>query len=128
MAAPQKTSTSNGCASIAPEEAMHVELIYALRCSLLHQGRAWPHGQGVLRMAFLVPSPRAESHRSATLMGVDPVIWLSIPRFVDEVTRGVESWFSEFGTTQTVLRNLAKFVRVRSKGLPPDVVGAPVIA
>jgi hypothetical protein len=48
--------------------------------------------------------------------------------FVDEVTRGAESWYSQYGTTETVKRNMEKFVRVRPEGLPPHVVGSPVIA
>jgi hypothetical protein len=111
-----------------PEEADDAELIYGLRCSLLHQGRALPHGS-TFPVAFMVPSAQAGGlHSLSTEVNGDRVGWVSIPMFTEEVTRGAESWFSQFGTTQTVVRNMEKFARVRPEGLPPHVTGTPVIA
>jgi hypothetical protein len=61
-------------------------------------------------------------------VGDDTVTWLSIPMFVDEVTRGAEAWFAKFGMTTRVKRNMEKFARLRPDGLPPHVAGAPVFA
>lgn len=110
-----------------PEEAGDADLIYGLRCSLAHQGRAMPH-QGSFPIAFMYPSPDvAQLHNLSTVVGSDQVGWLSIPIFVEDVTRGAEQWLGKFGGTATVRRNLQKFARLRPEGLPPHVSG-PVIA
>lgn len=108
-----------------PQQAGGADEIYGLRCSLLHQGRAMPHGSH-FPIAFMHPAA-GQLHNLSTEVNGDRVGWLSIPIFVDEVTRGAESWLSQFGTTRTVKRNLAKFARLRPAGLPPHVSG-PVIA
>lgn len=111
-----------------PEQAGDANEIYGLRCSLLHQGRTLPHG-GTFPIASVVPLPGVgQLHNLSTEVNGERVGWLSIPMFVDEVTRGAEEWFRNFGTTQTVARNMEKFVRIRPEGLPPHVVGTPVIA
>ena len=66
-------------------------------------------------------------HNLSTEVGSDRVGWLSIPMFVEEVTRGAEQWLKQYGESNTVARNLEKFVRLRPEGLPPHVAG-PVIA
>lgn len=109
------------------EEA--ADIVYGLRCSLLHEGSGYPHGQ-TLRVAFVEPRPGAASpvHGVNMLMGEGQVLWYGIPEFVEEVALAVEAWTSKYGAASTVLRNLEKVVRVRLEGLPPFVAGAPVIA
>jgi len=112
-----------------PEQANNADEIYGLRCSLLHQGRMLPHG-GQFPIASVVPLPgQPQLHNLSTSNEADGdrVGWLSIPMFVDEVTRGAETWYSQYGTTETVKRNTEKFVRVRPEGLAP-YINAPVIA
>jgi hypothetical protein len=104
-----------------PEQAGGADLIYGLRCSLLHQGRAMPHG-GVFPLAFTFP-PGGQLHNLSTVVNGQQVGWLSIELFIDEVTRGAEAWLQKFGNTQTVARNLDKFARLRPEGLPPHVAG-----
>jgi hypothetical protein len=108
-----------------PEQAGGADIIYGLRCSLLHQGRALPHGS-VFPMAFTAGP--GGLHNLSTVVNGEQVGWCHIDEFVREVTAGVEQWFAQYGTTNTVVRNLDKFVRVRPEGLPPHVVGIPVIA
>jgi excisionase family DNA binding protein len=111
-----------------PEEAADAELIYGLRCSLLHQGRARPHG-GSFPIAAIVPLNNApQVHNLSTVVNGEQVGWLSMPTFVDEVTRGAERWYRQFGSSETVARNMEKFARIRPEGLPPHFAGGPVIA
>jgi hypothetical protein len=111
-----------------PEQAGDAAEIYGLRCSLLHQGRTLPHGS-TFPIACVFPSPGASQlHNLSTVVNGNRVGWLSIPMFVDEVTRGAEEWFRKFGTTETVIRNMEKFVRIRPEGLPPHLGGSTVIA
>jgi hypothetical protein len=111
-----------------PEQAADADQLYGLRCSLLHQGRALPHG-GTFPIACMFPSPAVgQLHNLSTEVNGHRVGWLSIPLFVDEVARGTEEWFRKFGGTETVTRNMEKFARLRPDGLPPHVAGIPVIA
>jgi hypothetical protein len=119
------TKYQNWLRTAVPEHADQAPLIYGLRCSLLHQGSAMPQGSH-FPLAFMHPSA-GQVHNLSTLVGGEQVGWLSIPHFVDEVTRGAERWLEEFGSTHRVQRNLAKFVRFRPEGLPPHLAG-PVIA
>jgi hypothetical protein len=111
-----------------PEQADDVDDIYGLRCSLLHQGRAMPHG-GTFPIAFTFPSEAnlPQLHNLSTEVGTDRVGWMSVPMFVEEVTRGAEAWLNQYGNTKRVQRNLEKFARLRPEGLPPHV-NWPVIA
>jgi hypothetical protein len=109
-----------------PEQAEDVGLIYGLRCSLLHQGRAMPHGS-TTPIAFMYPTAGVQLHNLSTVVDDEEIGWLSIPMFVEEVTRGAERWLAEYGDTKRVQTNLAKFARLRVDGLPPHVEG-PVIA
>lgn len=97
-------------------------------CSLTHQGRMLPHG-GHFPIACTFPHPSVpQIHNLSTVVGDDTVGWLSIPLFVDEITRGAEAWFAKYGETARVKRNMEKFARLRPEGLPPHVAGAPIIA
>jgi hypothetical protein len=110
-----------------PEQAGAAELIYGLRCSLIHQGRALPHGSAY-PMAFTFPALGGIAiHNLLTVVGEDQVGWTSIPALVQEVTTGAERWLRQFENTVTVTRNLEKFARLRPDGLPPHFTG-PVIA
>lgn len=117
-----------------PQQAGNADMIYGLRCSLLHQGRMLPHG-GHFPVVSVVPAPgHPQIHNLSIVTAADFGVgrrspgWLSIPSFADEVTRGADSWFRQFGTTETVRRNMEKFARIRPEGLPPYFSGAPVIA
>lgn len=111
-----------------PEQAGQADEIYGLRCSLLHQGQALPHGS-VFPVAFTFPTAAGypQLHNLSTEVGNDRVGWLSIPSFVEELTRGVDRWLADEGGTRIVASNLQKFARLRPEGLPPHV-NWPVIA
>ena len=111
-----------------PENAADAEILYGLRCSLLHQGSMYPHGAHP-PVACTFPHPAVpQLHRVLTEVGGDQMAWLSIPIFVEEIIGGAEVWFSKYGASARVKRNMEKFARLRPEGLPPHVVGAPVIA
>ncbi len=111
-----------------PQQAGEAAEIYGLRCSLLHQERALPHG-APFPIAFTFPTPTSGTlHNLSTMVGDDQVGWISVPAFVNEVTDGAERWLRQFENTQTVTRNLEKFARYRPNGLPPHTGGFPVIA
>lgn len=111
--------------SNVPTQAASADLIYDLRCSLLHQGSALPSSGE--QIAFMYPEG-PQLHNLSTEVGAERVGWISIPMFVEEVTQGAEEWFRQHGGTRGVRKNLRKFARLRPEGLPPHVAGSPVIA
>jgi hypothetical protein len=106
-------------------QANQADLIYGLRCSLIHQSSAHPHGSQ-FPIAFAYPTA-GQIHNISTVVNGDRVGWLSIPMFVDEVCTGAETWMAKFGNTNIVVRNYEKFARFRPDGLPPHASG-PIIA
>jgi hypothetical protein len=109
-----------------PEEANNADAIYRLRCSLVHQGSAMRQ-DGYPPLAFTHPTAGVQLHSVRSKIDGATIDWISIPHFIDDVTRGVEAWFAQFGETADVKRNLERFARFRPEGLPP-VVNVPVIA
>jgi hypothetical protein len=107
-----------------PARAGEAEMIYGLWCSLLHQGRALPHG-GAFPLAFVSDS---QVHNVSIEMAGQRVDFLSLPGFVGEMTQAAESWYAKFGETGTVTRNYEKFARLRPEGLPPHISGIPSVA
>lgn len=85
-----------------------------------------PHGDH-FPIAFMYPTGM-QLHNLSTVVNDEQVGWLSIPLFVEEVTRGAEAWLEKYGSTNRFTRNLEKFARLRPEGLPPHVGGGPVIA
>lgn len=108
-----------------PGQAVQAAGLYGLRCSLMHQGRAIPHGSH-FPIAFMAPGV-GQLHNLSTVVDDSQIGWISIELLVDEITDAAEKWLTEFGDTQTVQRNMEKFARLRVEGLPPHVEG-PVIA
>jgi hypothetical protein len=127
-----------------PEHAQRADQIYGLRCSLLHQGRALPHG-GFSPIMFTLPGGGQVHNLS---VGVNPhglgsaigpvgsftegpdmrvTDVYGVETFIDEVIGGAQRWFEQFGRTTTVVRNLEKFARYRPEGLAPHVTGTQVI-
>lgn len=100
-----------------PGQAANADNIYGLRCSLLHQGRALPHGARY-PVAFTVPGG-PQIHGGQWIAGSDQITFISIPIFVDEVTHGAEAWLAKYGNTQNVQKNLNKFARLHPNGLSP---------
>jgi hypothetical protein len=112
-----------------PEHAQQADLIYALRSSLLHQGRAKPHGS-LLPVAFTFPSPNAGQLHNLSVVSPsgEGTGFMSIPMLVQEITTGAERWLTQYGDTNRVKKNMEKFARYRPEGLPGIIAGAPVIA
>jgi hypothetical protein len=106
----------------------HADALYAFRCSLRHQGSAYPD-RGSVPMAFVEPTNGApQIHLVTTVVGDgQSVVWMSVPVFVDEVGHAATRWLAAHSATRTVQRNMERFVRRRPEGLPPHLIGAPVI-
>jgi hypothetical protein len=102
-----------------PTLAERAELIYKVRCSLLHQGRAKHDSGAYPAVVFNLPGPQV-LHNNDFGTHID----LSIPMFVDEVCGGAERWLEANLAAEVVQQNLAKFARYRPEGvLVPGIPG-----
>lgn len=96
--------------------------LWALRCSLLHQGSAQPENGGP-RVAFSInDGPNGvDLHGPGAILEEintgDRMTPISARSFVTEVAAGVSAWVAKYGSTSIVLSNLEKSARLR-KGVP----------
>lgn len=98
-------------ANYPPDDAA---LIWEIRCSLLHQGRA---NQGELRVGFTVPGTGQLHKLSVEAYDGVKIAWHSIEAFVDDIATAVIRWLNEFGRTARAQRNLQQFARLRAEGV-----------
>jgi hypothetical protein len=110
-----------------PKHSGNADLIYGLRCSLLHQGSALPHG-GTFPVALTVTATGGVHNLSTVQADGSQVGWFHLPFLVEEFVSAAEAWLATFGETATVIRNTEKFARLRLEGLPPHATGTPVFA
>lgn len=97
-----------------PSQAGDADLIWGVRCSLLHQGHARP--KGAFPIAFTGPGTPQLHNFSIVDSEGNQVGWTSIEMFVAEVTTGAEKWLVEYGDTTRVQRNMERFLRLRPEG------------
>ncbi len=98
---------------------------YALRCSLLHQGRTTHRSSSFSRVLFTYPHPSGTTLHNNSINGA---LNLDIPLFCERVVRAVERWQTEVENTANYQRNIADTIRLYPNGLPPFIVGLPVIS
>lgn len=97
---------------------------YALRCSLLHQGRTTHRSSSFSRVLFTYP------HTSGTTLHnnfIEGALNLDIPLFCNRVLKAVERWKTEVENTENYQRNIANSIRIHPNGLAPFIVGHPLI-
>ncbi len=109
-----------------PEQAAHVDLIYGLRCSLLHQGRSIPQGKGH-SSTFFTLAGGPQMHNCVFRANGEEVNSLSVPILIEQILNGCESWMNQYAQSERVKRNARKHARYRPHGIPPFVVGVPLI-
>jgi hypothetical protein len=97
---------------------------YGLRCSMLHQGRAQPHKGVYSRVIFLAPNDRRiVMHRNV----LNDALNLDIQRFCAEMVESARAWLPTVEGTPEFETNLANFLTIHPDGIPPYIVGMPVI-
>ena len=97
---------------------------WGLRCSLLHQGVLHPHRGRYSRVMFVEPQPSGNVfHRVVMNDALD----LDIPTFCGDLIRSAQEWLSTVDGSPTYAKNLGRFLARHPNGIPPYIVGAPVI-
>jgi hypothetical protein len=98
---------------------------YDFRCSLLHQARS-QHPKGKYsRVLFVEPSATTNVFHCNILndaLNIDARI------FCNDIIEGVEKWLKKIEAAPIFLQNYNMFMRRYPNGLPPYIVGLPVIS
>ncbi len=97
---------------------------YALRCSLLHQGRTTLRSSSFSRVLFTYPQPSGTMIHNNVMGGV---LNLDIPLLCERIVRAVERWQTEVENTANYQRNIADTIRQYPNGFA-FIGGLPVIS
>lgn len=96
--------------------------VWKLRCGVLHQGRVSHPDMQFERVIFTLPG-RGFIHGNI----FDRVLNLDLTRFCNDVMQSVRDWLGANQTNPNVIKNLPNLVQFRPHGLPPSMIGMPVI-
>lgn len=98
---------------------------YYFRCSLLHQGSAQNPKSRFSRIIFVEPTVgNVVMHNNI----MDDALNIDVRLFCCDIVDGALLWLDKVEGTEKFERNSAKYMRRHPDGLPPYVVGLPVIA
>lgn len=97
---------------------------YSFRCALLRQGSSI-HAKSRYKKILFVEPQTIDSVFHGHI--IEDVLNIDVRLFCQDIIRGVEKWLEEKENTELYKKNMAQFVRRYPEGLPPYVVGAPVI-
>lgn len=98
---------------------------YALRCSLLHQGRSTHRSSSFSRVVFTFPIPSRNVFHNNQMNGV---LNLDIPLFCERLLKATEKWQDEVENTANYKKNISNSIRIYPNGLAPFIVGVPLIS
>lgn len=106
------------------ESPMTGEACYRFRCSLLHQGTTQHPKSPYSRIIFVEPNtPGIAMHGNI----LKDALNIDARYFCREIILGARAWLDIAEGTETFTKNYDAFVRRYPQGLPPYIVGAPVI-
>jgi hypothetical protein len=97
--------------------------LYSMRCGVLHQGRYGDLEHNVSRVIFVPPG-------SSTFINCkfnDAYVY-DVIGFCRSMCNAAFAWYENNRTNPTIRKNIAKMMQYYPNGLPPYIVGYPVIA
>ncbi len=106
------------------ENPLTGDACYRFRCSLLHQGSTQHPKSPYSRIIFIEPGATTNVVHYGVLNGA---LCIDVPRFCREVLAGSRLWLRSVEGTEPYATNNDRFVRRYDNGLPPYIVGVPVI-
>jgi hypothetical protein len=96
---------------------------YYYRCAALHQARAQHPKLGYSRIIFIEPGHGLVMHRNV----LNDVLNIDVRIFCSDITHGARQWLDQRGLHSLVRKNLSESMQRYPNGLPPFIVGIPVI-
>jgi hypothetical protein len=101
------------------------EVCYFYRCALLHQGRAQHPKLGFSRILFIEPGVTTNVFHNNVL---NDALNIDVSIFCTDVLNGVRAWLVAVEGTENFRKNAELFMQRYPNGLPPFIVGVPVIS
>lgn len=102
-------------------ETLDSDELWQLRCSMLHQGRS--KTRTYERVVFVAPFNGNVFHNNV----INDALNLDLPTFCADVIAAVHSWRETMASNPNYVRNSSALMRWHPDGLPPYIVGAPVL-
>jgi hypothetical protein len=102
--------------------------LYQFRNSLLHQATGRPDERSANpRLLFAEPERDQRVHMTFMDLAGDRAVVVDLPTFCLEMLAAAKSWQALVQGTQPFETNLQRLIRRHPDGMPPFVVGRPVI-
>ena len=98
---------------------------YYYRCSALHQGSSQNPQARYLRILFIEPSATTNVFHNNVL---NNALNIDVRIFCNDIISGALLWLQQHQNTPTYLQNHALYMKRYPNGLPPYIVGVPVIS
>ena len=98
---------------------------YYFRCSFVHQGASQHPKSNYSRVIFVEPTATSNIFHCNIL---EDALNIDVRIFVMDILEGVEKWLDEIKDTEVFKKNYARFMNRYPNGLPPYIVGVPVIS
>ena len=105
---------------------------YDFRCSLLHEGSAHrdKHKRGSMRrVIFVYPNPmiKIDNTKFYGMNPADNAVCIDVLDFCHDMMNSVKIWNDKIKDSPNYQKNYDKFFKLHMNGIPPYVVGMPVI-
>jgi hypothetical protein len=101
---------------------------FSLRCGTVHQGRFGRPDMQYDRVIFTFPGAPTRNHRGLIQWPDVSYFSLDAEYFCRDFINAARQWFQENKDNPIVQGNLPRLVRMRPDGLPPRIIGGPLIA
>ena len=101
------------------------EDMYSLRCGVIHQGRFGHDRMQYSRILFTVPNPQQNVFHNNIL---NDALNLDACIFCRDIMDSVSRWYAAKQGDPVVQANLPRLLRLYPNGLPPYMVGIPLIS
>jgi hypothetical protein len=101
------------------------EACYIYRCAVLHQGRAQHPKLGFSRILFVEPGATTNVFHNNVL---NDALNINASIFCSDVLAGANAWLQAAEKSPNYQKNFPLFMQRYPSGLPPYIVGVPVIA
>jgi hypothetical protein len=95
--------------------------LYSMRCGILHNGRFGDLKHNVERVMFAIPGPIGITGR------MNDAYVYNVADFCKKFTDAVDAWYDRNRENENIKTNIPRLMQYRMKGMPPYVVGIPLL-
>lgn len=117
---------------VSPQH-LTAEECYDFRCSMIHEGNAFAKDREPetykRRILFVYPNPmiKIDNTRFYGMNPADNAVCIDVCDFCHDMMNSVKIWNDKVKDSPNYQKNYDKFFKLHMNGIPPYVVGMPVI-